>query len=119
MSDYFEEGTDKLILFVLTPTCPYCIQSYPFYRKVIESKRQDTKIVVGVDLSVPIEIERRLILREGLNIDTLITIPTIDWGISSVPTIILLDNEAKVEDVWIGLLDIDQEKEVLSAVTRQ
>lgn len=119
MSDYFEDDTDKLILFVLTPTCPYCLQSYPFYRTVIENKRQNIKVVAGVNPAVSIELQRRLLLREEVDVDTLITIPTQDWGIASVPTIILLDNKAKVKDVWIGLLDTNREKKVLSAVTRQ
>lgn len=118
MLDYFEEDTDKLILLTLTPTCPYCLKSYPFYRTVIENKSQDTKVVAGVNPAVTIELQRRLLLKEGVDVDTLITIPTVDWGIASVPTIILLDNDAKVQDVWIGLLDTDREKEVLSAVAR-
>ena len=118
MLDYFEEDTDKLILLTLTPTCPYCLRSYPFYRTVIENKSQNTKVVVGVNPAVTIELQRRLLLKEGVDVDTLITIPTVDWGIASVPTIILLDNDAKVQDVWIGLLDTNREKEVLSAVAR-
>ena len=118
LSEYFEEDTDKLILLVLTPTCPYCLQSYPFYRTVIENKRQNIKVVAGVNSDVPIELQRRLLLREGVDIDTLITIPAQDWGIASVPTIILLDKKAKVKDVWIGLLDKNRERKVLSAVTR-
>ena len=48
----------------------------------------------------------------------MIALPSQDWGITLVPTIIILDDRARVEHVWIGLLDADREKEVLSVISQ-
>lgn len=119
MLKYFHEDQDRLVLIVLTPTCPYCLQSYPFYRTLIAEKSKNIGVVAGINPSISIELQRRILQRENLSVDTLIALPNQDWGITLVPTIIILDDRARVEHVWIGLLDADQEKEVLSAVTQQ
>ena len=118
MLEYFHEDQDRLVLIVLTPTCPYCLQSYPFYRTLIAEKSKNTGVVAGINPSISIELQRRILQKENLSVDTLIAIPSQEWGIASVPTIIILDDRARVEHVWIGLLDAEREKEVLSVITQ-
>ena len=118
MLEYFQADQDRLVLIVLTPTCPYCLQSYPFYRTLIAEKSKNIGVVAGTNPNVSIELQRRILQKENLSVDTLIALPNQDWGITSVPTIIILNDRARVEHVWIGLLDADREKEVLSVVTR-
>lgn len=118
MLEYFHEDQDRLVLIVLTPTCPYCLQSYPFYRTLIAEKSKNIGVVAGINPSISIELQRRILQKENLSVDTLIVLPNQDWGITLVPTIIVLDDRARVEHVWIGLLDADREKEVLSVITQ-
>ncbi len=118
MLEYFHEDQDRLVLIVLTPTCPYCLQSYPFYRTLISEKSENIGVIAGINPSISIELQRRILQKENLSVDTLIALPNQDWGITSVPTIIILDDQARVEYVWIGLLDADREKEVLSVITQ-
>ncbi|MXX96704.1 MAG: thioredoxin family protein [Rhodothermaceae bacterium] len=118
MLEYFHEDQDRLVLIVLTPTCPYCLQSYPFYRTLVAEKSENTGVVAGINPSISIELQRRILQKENLSVDTLIALPNQDWGITSVPTIIILDDRARVEHVWVGLLDADREKKVLSVVAQ-
>lgn len=92
--------------------------SYPFYRTLIAEKNKNIGIVAGIHPSISIELQRRILQKENLSVDTLIALPNQDWGITSVPTIIILDEKARVENVWIGLLDAEQEKEVLSVIAQ-
>ena len=118
MLEYFHEDQDRLVLIVLSPTCPYCLQSYPFYRTLIAEKSKNMGVVAGINQSVSIELQRRALQKENISVDTLIALPNQDWGITLVPTIIILDDRARVEHVWIGLLDADREKEVLSVISQ-
>ena len=106
------------MLIVLTPTCPYCLQSYPFYRTLIAEKSKNIGVVAGINPSLSMELQRRILQKENISVDTLIALPSQDWGITLVPTIIILDDRARVEHVWIGLLDADREKEVLSVISQ-
>lgn len=118
MLEYFHEEQDRLVLIVLTPTCPYCLMSYPFYRTLIAEKSKNIGVIAGIHPNISIELQRRILQKENLSVDTLIALPNQDWGITSVPTIIILDDKARVESVWIGLLDAEQEKNVLSVITQ-
>ena len=107
---------EKLIMIVLTPSCPYCLQSLPFYKILLEQRKDGIRVVAAIDTSMVIEVQKRLLERQRVFVDTLIGIPTQEWGIHAVPTIISLNEVGEVENVWIGLLDQIQEKEVLSIV---
>ena len=106
----------KLIMIVLTPSCPYCLQSLPFYKTLLEQRKDGIMVVAAIDTSIVIEIQKRVLERQRVFVDTLIGIPTQEWGIHAVPTIVSFNEIGEVENVWIGLLDQIQEKEVLSIV---
>ena len=61
MLEYFHEDPDRLVLIVLTPTCPYCLQSYPLDRTLIAEKSKSIGVVAGIDPSISIELQRRIV----------------------------------------------------------
>ncbi len=107
---------EKLIMIALTPNCSYCLQSLPFYKTLLEQRKDEITVVAAIDTSMVIELQKRLLERQRVFVDTLIGIPTQEWGIHAVPTIISLNEFAEVKNVWIGLLDEIREEEVLSIV---
>ena len=75
MLEYFHEDLGRLVLIVLTPTCPYCLQSYPFYRTLIAERSKNIGVFTGIDPGISIELQRRILQKENLSVDTLIALP--------------------------------------------
>jgi thioredoxin-related protein len=104
----------QTMLVVLAQGCHYCAESAPFYQKLLRQtqERGQSKLMAVFppassdgkrylkDLGVPIE-EVKL-----ASLDTL--------GVVGTPTLILVDNQGVVTDVWVGQLPPDKELEVLS-----
>jgi thioredoxin-related protein len=109
------EQNGQTILLVLSPGCRYCTQSAAFYQRLArEAAGGRTKpiAVFPVDdeggrryldeLQVPIREVRQA------SLDAI--------GVRGTPTLILIDKDGVVTDVWVGMLPPEQESEVLSRV---
>lgn len=118
MQEYLKEEDDGLMLLFLSPSCPYCLQSYPFYKVLTEERSQKIGVIVAVDTSASLRLQKALLQRDEVFVDTLIALPAQELGVHLVPTLVSLNNSAEVKRVWIGMLDEVGQQEVLSAVAR-
>ena len=49
-----------------------------------------------------------------VSVDTVVALSLGEMGVRGVPTIVTLDNEGEVQDVWRGLLDNERKGQVLA-----
>jgi rhodanese-related sulfurtransferase len=106
--------SDRTVLLALQKECKYCSESAQFYRRlaaglasqsntrliaVFSEKESETEAYLK-QLDVPIE-ESRYVSFSSL-------------GISSVPTLLILDRNGVVTDMWIGKLSPLEEKALMS-----
>ncbi len=73
--------------------------------------------VALVDISLNakmFEMQRDILARSKVNVDTLIASPLSSWGIKGVPSVMYVDAHGIVANVWTGQLLEEVHEEVLS-----
>jgi thioredoxin-related protein len=108
------EKNQQTMLVVLAQGCHFCSESAPFYQKLLRQtkERGQTKMMAVFpqgssdgqkymqDLGVPIEEVKFASLD--------------DIGVKGTPTLMLVNSQGVVTDLWVGQLPPDKELEVLS-----
>lgn len=113
------EEHGETLLLTLSPSCVYCLLSRGFYKQIIDSRNERgaaLRVVVAVDTSRSIAVQKRLLSEEHIVPDTIVAIPFREAGIFGVPTAMSLDERGAIEDVWIGQLDSLQQVSLMRAV---
>jgi thioredoxin-related protein len=104
----------RTLLLVLNTGCHFCQDSVPFYQKLIQARRHDTD---GIDVVAvfPNEVEmvRQFTREENLAIRSVPGVPLDKLGVNATPTLILVNQEGRVQQSWVGVLTARQEIEVL------
>ncbi|MCY4159233.1 MAG: hypothetical protein OXE92_07225 [Bacteroidetes bacterium] len=123
MKPYVLENGVPTILFALMPNCPYSLQSMPFYRdlqRIRNASNQTMRFVGAIDISSNLKLQKKVLRRNNVRLDSLIKLPFSDAGIHAgihaIPSIILLDSSARIQNVWRGALSEKQEESVLLAL---
>jgi hypothetical protein len=102
----FKSSPRTLVLGISTK-CPYCTQSIPFYKKLIETVKytNDVRIVAAFPQKQD-EIDRYL-TEHDFNIKTVPNVVLIDSSIEMTPTMVWIDSDKKIVKSWQGYLDKD------------
>lgn len=109
----------KTLIIALSSKCDHCTETVPFWKRVIETniENKNATRIVAVFPETAVEVGRYLHEQQlGLN-----TIPGINYkaiNLPGTPSAVLLDNEGKIVNFWIGKPSKDAEQEILDAVTR-
>lgn len=112
------ESSPQTLLIAMSTNCHYCTESLPFYKQLVEAQRANGQATHIVAVFPNPEAEVRQYVQQN-NLD-LKTIAGVDFGalnISGTPTAILIDENGKVRDFWIGRLPQEQEQQVIQAVS--
>ncbi len=115
------QGSDETILIALSPTCPFCADSMPFYKDLIESRNNSNsnqKIIIAVDKSAPIEEELLLLTKSNVSPDEITQLDFAAIKVNSVPTLITINRKGKVTNHYRGLLNEQEQKEALAAIIK-
>jgi rhodanese-related sulfurtransferase len=102
-------------LFVITsPSCPYCRNSAPFHRRLIEAAR--TAGIPAWIVAPPSHATAAFLSTTGLQ-----NAPLIDWRDLSrrfvgTPTVALVDSSGLIHRIWLGELTKDEEVGLLAAI---
>lgn len=106
----------RTLLMVLSPECPYSIQSLPFYKTILQREFPHVGVIVAVDTSLSVRLQKKVLEQQEIFVDKVIAIPTQAEKILYVPTLILLDKTSEIKRLWVGLLDEEDQQDVLSEV---
>lgn len=110
--DWAQNG--ETLLVVISPTCHFCSESAPFYRRL----KQEAASKGGIRLVAvsPTDVSESKKYLDGLEvgIEEIRQVPLRNLGVSGTPTLIQVDRQGKVVKSWIGKLDAAEEAEVLS-----
>ncbi len=110
------QEASKIILLAVSPDCPFCNLSLPFYKSLIAERdliSSDVKIVMAVNGSVNRDRQRPILDSIGITPDKLISLDFSGVKISVVPTLIVVEPDGKVKQIWLGKLDQKTEQEVI------
>lgn len=105
----------KTLLLAVSTTCHFCTESGPFYQHIVK-EHGDTQLVALVPQQV--DEGRQYLKKLGVEIDQIRQIQFNSLGVQGTPTLLLINSEGVVENLWLGRLRGDQETEVLSELKK-
>lgn len=112
----------RTLIIAMSSKCEHCSESIPFFRQLLEANRvspsSDLTRIVAIFPEAADEVSR-YISEQKLNVNS---IPGINYkalNLPGTPSAVLLDNEGKVLNFWIGKPTKNAEHEMLDAVTRK
>ena len=121
--DYKKDGRQHLLLF-FSPNCPYCRQQSPLWRDLLDKVDSNRFAVVGV---VSDREDKRLVSAhaEGAGyFKTKTSLPLVffdseslgSYKLTATPTTLLINEDGKIEHVWVGKWDETSAMEVAAAL---
>ncbi|HKI01339.1 MAG TPA: hypothetical protein VKK31_05120 [Thermoanaerobaculia bacterium] len=112
-------GSNRALVVAVSPTCHFCNDSMPFYKTLIDQRNQKSsqvKVIAAVPDEGAKAEESQKFASAGANPDGMVHMDFSAIKVPGTPTLLLVDNDGKVLDVWVGKLDASREKEVLAAL---
>jgi len=112
-------GTDRALVVAVAPGCHFCTDSMPFYKRLLDERNQKaskTKVIAAVPNEGAKAEEQQKLTSAGVNPDALVAVDFQNIKVPGTPTIMLVDNQGKVLDVWVGKQDSSGEKEILKTL---
>ena len=112
-------GTNRALVVALSPTCHFCNESMPFYKQLIDQRNQKSspvKVIAAVPNEQSKAEEAQKFAGAGAQPDSMVHIDFSSIKVPGTPTMLLVDNNGKVLDVWVGMLDEKKQKDVLEVL---
>jgi thioredoxin-related protein len=112
-------GADRALVVAVSPTCHFCTESMPFYKRLIDERNQkgsNTKVIAAVPVEEAKAEEQKTMTGSGVSPDALVTLDFKEIKVPGTPTILLVDNQGKVLDVWVGKQESSGEEEILETL---
>ena len=108
---------DRSLVLVLKKGCHFCEDSAPFYQRLAaqqQEARSNTAIVAVFPDAA--DAVKEAVQAEALGVHALAGVPLEKLKVSGTPSVLLVDRNGTVVNVWIGMLSPRQELEVMRAV---
>ena len=115
----FTPGSAKLtFVIVLSSRCTYCLHDLPFYRR-ISAARSSSGGMMHLIAVLPEKtaVAAAFLGSSGVGTDNVLSMAPLELGVQMVPTLLLLDENGKLERYWVGEMNQEHEREVLAALT--
>lgn len=107
--------SDKTLIFALQPSCRFCTDSAPFYKRIAETNAVSKAQLVAVSPQSIGDTKAYLELL-GVPIERIAQIKLNTIGVSGTPSLLLVNKSGSVTKAWVGRLSGVQEEEVLSSL---
>jgi thioredoxin-related protein len=103
-TDY--RANQQTLLIALSTTCPYCRESVPLYRRILDGQRdaKDNLRVIALFPDHADEVAKYL-KENQLTINSISGVDFRSFHIAGTPTMILVNERGEVSDFWTGKLD--------------
>lgn len=109
----------QTLVLALNTGCHFCEQSVPFYRRLA-----DARALSGSELEIVAvfpngqEMVRQFMTKGDLRLRSVADLPLEKLRVNATPTVILVDNQGRVERSWIGALTPRDELELFKSIFR-
>jgi len=106
----------KTLMLYISTKCHFCTESAPFYQRLVkEHSSKDVNFMAVLPQSVD---EGKVYLKGlGANIENVYNAQLNSIGVTATPTLLLVDENGVVSDMWRGKLSDDREKEVITKLS--
>lgn len=112
-------GTNRALVVAVSPTCHFCNDSMPFYKRLIDERNQkgsQVKVIAAVPAEEAKAEEAKKFADAGAQPDGMVHVDFSSIKVPGTPTLLLVDNNGKVLDVWVGKQDEKGEQDILEAL---
>jgi thioredoxin-related protein len=112
-------GSDRALVVAVSPQCHFCNDSLPFYKQLVDQRNQKgsaVKFVAAVPSEEAKAEETQKFTGAGVQVDNMVHVDFASIKVPGTPTMLLVDKQGKVLNVWVGKLNEDGEKEVLETL---
>jgi hypothetical protein len=112
-------GTDRALVVALQPQCGYCNESMPFYNKLIDERNKkgsNVKVIAVVGQEAAKAEEQQKMTEAGVQPDALLALDFQSIKVPGTPTLLLVDNQGKVLEKWVGKVQPGDEDDVLATL---
>jgi hypothetical protein len=107
------------LVLALSKNCHFCQVSVGFYQKLTAFKNSSPQGLRMVAVLPEKQEEAEIYLREHrIEADEVISMEVTKLGVSGTPTLLLLDEQNKLEELWVGKLDESQESQVIERLKK-
>lgn len=110
-----QQTAQPTLVLALSKSCHFCGESVPFYQKLAALKNSSSAQKLRLVAVLPDkQDEAEAYLKgNGIAVDSVISMPLTNLGVRGTPTLLLLDGQNKLEELWIGKLTDAQESQVM------
>lgn len=112
-------GAERALVVALSPTCHFCNESMPFYKRLVDERNQKgskVKVIAAVPREEAKAEEQQKLAAAGVQPDGLVVLNFDSVKLRGTPTIVLVDNQGEVHEVWVGKQPQSGEEEILEAL---
>ncbi|HEV2853961.1 MAG TPA: hypothetical protein VHC97_14265 [Thermoanaerobaculia bacterium] len=112
-------GSQRALVVAVSPTCHFCNDSMPFYKRLIDERNQkgsQVKFVAAVPNEQAKAEESQKFASAGAQPDSMVNLDFASVKVPGTPTLLLVDNTGKVLDVWVGKQDEKGEQDILEVL---
>ncbi|HZF39066.1 MAG TPA: hypothetical protein VE715_09600 [Blastocatellia bacterium] len=107
------------LVLALSKNCHFCQESAGFYQKLTAFKNSSPQGLRMVAVLPESKEEAATYLKEhGIGVDDVVSIPVSKMGVRGTPTLLLLDGQNKLEEIWVGKLSSEQESQVIDRLKK-
>ncbi|HEU5235329.1 MAG TPA: hypothetical protein VFU50_20905 [Terriglobales bacterium] len=107
-------ANDRTLILGMQTTCHFCTDSAPFFKRLSAAASGNVKLVAVLPQTV--NDSRAYLTKLGVHVDDVVQEQLSTVGISGTPTLLLVDKNGVVKNVWVGKLPPEREAEVLSVI---
>jgi len=107
-------GKAATLLLVVSATCHFCAEGMPFYRQLASVQpRTPEELELLAVVPESSSAGREYLSSYGVEVAGVISTPLLKVGLQATPTLVLLDGDRRVKDVWVGVLDAGRRSDVI------
>jgi hypothetical protein len=107
------------LVLALSKNCHFCQESVGFYQKLTAFKNSSPQGLRMVAVLPEKQEEAESYLKEHrIEADEVISMEVTKLGVSGTPTLLLLDGQNKLEELWVGKLNESQESQVIERLKK-
>lgn len=114
-----EDTTGSTLVLAITSHCPYCVEGLPFYRRLAEfgnSSAGGLRLIAVLPENTG--DARAFLERSGVTVASVLSMSPQRLGVRIFPTLLLLDQNGKLQKYWVGELSDDAQQEVISTLKK-
>lgn len=111
-------GAKLTFVIVLSSQCEYCLHDLPLYRRLSAARSSSGGVLHLIAVLPEKTVTATTFLSSsGINTDNVLSLAPRELGVQIVPTLLLLDENGKLERYWVGEMNQEREREVLAVLT--